>query len=79
LAPAVKSALGNKRADINAAIQQKLTDAGELSDRLLPYGIPQERCFNLFYFMNRYGGLNFVQWVLEQYRFESQVLEVDHA
>ena len=79
LAPAVKSALGNKRADINAAIQQKLTDAGELSDRLLPYGMPQERCFNLFYFMNRYGGLNFVQWVLEQYRFESQGLEVDHA
>ncbi len=79
LVPAVKAALGKKRADINAAIHQKLSDAGELSDRLLPYGTPQERCFNLFYFMNRYGGLNFVQWVLEQHRFESQILEVEHA
>lgn len=76
LAPAVKASLGKRRAEINAAINMQLTDTGELSDRLLPNGLPQERVFNLFYFMNRYGGLNFVQWILEQYRFESQVLEV---
>ncbi|RLE18422.1 MAG: hypothetical protein DRJ14_03710, partial [Acidobacteria bacterium] len=79
LKPALKAALGRKRAEINAMVSRKLADAGELSDRLLPGGVPQERCFNLFYFMNRYGGLNFVQWVLEQHRFESQVLEVGHA
>ncbi len=79
LEPAVKAALGKKRSEINTAIQQKLSDTGELSDRLLPYGLPQERIFNLFYFMNRYGGLNFVQWVVDRYRFESQVLEVEHA
>ncbi|PJB82261.1 MAG: hypothetical protein CO090_02680 [Acidobacteria bacterium CG_4_9_14_3_um_filter_49_7] len=79
LEPAVKAALGKKRSEINTAIQQKLSDTGELSDRLLPGGLPQERVFNLFYFMNRYGALNFVQWVLDRYCFESQILEVGHA
>ncbi|NOY23992.1 MAG: bacillithiol biosynthesis BshC [Acidobacteria bacterium] len=79
LAPAVQEALGKRRSGLNAAIQQKLSDTGELSDRLLPNGLPQERVFSLFYFMNRYGYLNFVQWLLDRHRFESQILEVGYV
>jgi len=79
LTPVLKTILGRKRADINTALGRKPADAGELHDRLLPGGLHQERVFNLFYFMNRYGGLNFVQWLMQQHRFESQVLEVGRA
>jgi uncharacterized protein YllA (UPF0747 family) len=44
--------------------------------RLRPFEKPQERVFNLFYYMNLYGGLDFVGDLLKRYDPEASFLEV---
>lgn len=76
---AIKENLGEHRAQEKARVQQELRSAGLLSDLVLPHGERQERVFNLFYYMNLYGGLAFVDWLYERYDPSRDTLEVKNA
>lgn len=73
----VKNVLGKVRAKEKEKHQRLLTDVGYLSDNLRPFGKPQERVFNIFYYMNLFGGKNFVNWMYEHYDWERKVLEIE--
>ena len=76
---AIKENLGEQRAQEKERMQQALQSTGLLSDLLLPHGERQERVFNLFYYMNLYGGLAFVDWLYERYDPSRETLEVKNA
>lgn len=73
----VKNALGKVRAKEKEKHRQMLTDVGYVSDNLQPFGKPQERVFNIFYYMNLFGGKNFVTWIYDHYDWERKVLEIE--
>ncbi|NIM14800.1 MAG: bacillithiol biosynthesis BshC [Candidatus Aminicenantes bacterium] len=72
----VKQALGKVRAKEKEKHQRLLTDVGYLSDNLQPFGEPQERVFNIFYYMNLFGGKDFINWIYDHYDWERKVLEI---
>ena len=47
-----------------------------LSDNLKPYGKKQERVFNIFYYMNLFGGTGFVDWLYKHHDFAIDRLEI---
>ena len=59
-----------------AKMDQILTSTGLLSDLLVPFGKRQERVFNIFYYMNLYGGLAFIDWLYERYEPSLETLEI---
>ncbi|GAK52765.1 uncharacterized protein conserved in bacteria [Candidatus Moduliflexus flocculans] len=73
---ALKEALGQQRAQEKARAEKLRAAAESLSDLLLPFGQKQERVFNLFYYMNLYGGLAFVDWLFERYDPTRNILEI---
>jgi len=73
---ALKEALGQQRAQEKARAEKVRAAAESLSDMLLPFGQRQERVFNLFYYMNLYGGLAFVDWLFERYDPAKNILEI---
>ncbi len=73
---ALKEALGQQRAQEKARAEKLRAAADSLSDMLLPFGQKQERVFNLFYYMNLYGGIVFVDWLFEQYDSTRNILEI---
>jgi uncharacterized protein YllA (UPF0747 family) len=73
----VKNVLGKLRAKEKEKHRRLLTDVGYLSDNLRPFGKPQERVFNIFYYMNLFGGKNFVAWIYDRYDWERKVLEIE--
>ena len=73
---AVKEVLGAQRAQEKAKQEQTLTAVGNLSDLLRPFSRKQERVFNLFYYMNLYGGMRFVDWLYEHYNPALETLEI---
>lgn len=75
----VKKAFGQLRAREKAKHEKLLKDTAYLSDGLLPFGKRQERVFNIFYYMNLYGGGNFIDWLYERHDFETNVLEIEHG
>ena len=48
----------------------------ETADRLLPFNKKQERIFPVLYYMNQYGGLDFIKWLYDHYTFTDTVLEI---
>jgi uncharacterized protein YllA (UPF0747 family) len=76
---AIKENLGEQRAQEKTKMEQTLKATGNLSDLLLPYGKRQERVFNIFYYMNLYGGLAFIDWLYERYDPSLETLEVKNA
>lgn len=50
-----------------------------VSDSLRPFGRPQERVFNLFYYLNLYGGMPFIDWLYDNYSDNIDLLEVTNA
>jgi uncharacterized protein YllA (UPF0747 family) len=72
----VKQALGKVRAKEKEKHQRLLTDVSYLSDNLQPFGKPQERVFNIFYYMNLFGGKDFINWIYDNYNWEQKVLEI---
>ena len=76
---AIKENLGEHRAHEKTRVQKELESAGLLSDLLLPHGERQERVFNMFYYMNLYGGLAFIDWLYERYDPSLKTLEVKNA
>ncbi|MBD3305308.1 bacillithiol biosynthesis BshC [candidate division KSB3 bacterium] len=79
LRQAIKEEIGKQRAQEKAEMEKTLNAVGNLSDLLMPFGKKQERVFNLFYYMNLYGGLAFVDWLYERYDPSLETLEVEHA
>ena len=76
VAQAVKEALGRQRAQEKARAETLLNHAASLSDLLRPFGKQQERVFNLFYYMNFYGGTALLDWLFERYDPARTILEI---
>ncbi len=76
LRPEVKKACGNLRAREKEKHQRLLTDVRSLSDNLYPLGKRQERVFNIFYYMNLYGGVDFIPYLYQHYEQQREVLEI---
>lgn len=72
----IKNILGKKRAELKKEIKNKIQSAEELHDRVIPYGKKQERVFNIFYYMNLYGGLGFIDFLYDNHSFEEIILEI---
>jgi len=72
----VKKATGKLRAAEKEKHQQLLADAGTLADNLRPFGKKQDRVFNIFYYMNLFGGKDFIHKIYENYDPERKVLEI---
>jgi bacillithiol synthase len=72
----IKTLIGKKRALEKAKLDTTMEKVHELSDRLLPFDRKQERIFNILYYMNLYGGLDFIQWLYNHYSFTIQTLEI---
>ncbi|MCP5053822.1 MAG: bacillithiol biosynthesis BshC [bacterium] len=76
LRPTMKKVSGKLRAQEKEKHQQLLTNAQVLSDNLNPFGKPQERVFNIFYYMNFFGGVDFIKRVYDNYEPSRKVLEI---
>ncbi len=72
----VKEYLGKLRAQEKAKSQNTLKAVENLSDLLRPFGKKQERVFNIFYYMNLYGRLEFIDWLYEHYDASLKTLEI---
>jgi uncharacterized protein YllA (UPF0747 family) len=75
----VKNAFGRLRAKEKEKQDDRLRDIASLSENLMPFGQRQERVFNIFYYMNLYGGKDFIDWLYAHYDFEIQSLEIEHG
>jgi uncharacterized protein YllA (UPF0747 family) len=73
---AIKENLGEQRSQEKAKLESSLKSASLLSDLLMPFGKRQERVFNIFYYMNLYGGLRFIDWLYERYDPSLETLEL---
>jgi uncharacterized protein YllA (UPF0747 family) len=74
---AIKKNLGKQRTEEKTKGEKALKAAENLSDLLMPFGQKQERVFNLFCYMNLYGGLAFIDWLYERYDPSLEVLEIE--
>ncbi len=72
----IKEIVGFRRAQEKKEIAGLLNKADSLFDYLKPYGKKQERVFNLFYYMNLYGGIDFINWLYDHYDSHLSVLEI---
>lgn len=69
-------ALGKLRSSHKERVSETLERIHSLFDYLAPHGKPQERVFNLIYYLNLYGGTGFVNWLADQYDWDQSVLEI---
>jgi uncharacterized protein YllA (UPF0747 family) len=72
----VKNALGRLRAREKEKHDQLLKDTGYLSDNLRPFGKEQERVFNIFYYMNLFGGKDFIDLLYDHYDRDRKIWEI---
>ncbi|MBN2534886.1 MAG: bacillithiol biosynthesis BshC [Spirochaetales bacterium] len=78
LADKIKTITGKKRSLEKTKLGNLLIKTKELSDRLLPFGRKQERIFTILYFMNQYGGIDFMRWLYDHYNINNQILEIQY-
>lgn len=71
-----KEAVGKWRAREKEKHQRLLNDVAFLVDNVLPMGKPQERVFNIVYYLNLFGP-GFIPWLLAQYHPDRKVLEIE--
>lgn len=74
----LKKEIGTKRANLKTNLKNKMEKALNLSDLLFPFGNRQERVFNIFYYMNLFGGIGFIQYLFNNHQFEDKILEINH-
>ncbi|MDQ1352939.1 MAG: Bacillithiol biosynthesis BshC [Acidobacteriota bacterium] len=74
----VKKTIGQLRSRTKGKASQLLKDAAFLSDNLKPIGKRQERVFNIFHYMNLFGGKKFIDWLYEHYDPSLEILEIEH-
>ncbi|MGD2085043.1 MAG: bacillithiol biosynthesis BshC [Candidatus Aminicenantes bacterium] len=72
----IKKAAGKLRAAEKEKHQRLLADAASLSDNLKPYGKKQDRVFNIFYYMNLFGGKDFIHKIYQNYNPDRKILEI---
>lgn len=72
----VKKTCGKKRTLEKEKQTALLESLQYLSDNLKPFGKKQERVFNIFYYMNLYGGIEFINWLHKNYDFDIDKLEI---
>ena len=72
----IRESIGKRRAESKQSISNALSRVHSLFDHLKPYGKKQERVFNLFYFLNLYGGLDFIDWLYDHYDVGLDILEI---
>jgi len=72
----VKKTTGKLRAVEKEKHQRLLADAASLSDNLKPFGKKQDRLFNIFYYMNLFGGKEFIHKIYENYDPDRKILEI---
>jgi len=72
----VKKSLGKLRALEKEKHQGLLKDTEYLSDNLKPLGKKQDRVFNIFYYMNLFGGKKFIETIYENYSPDREILEI---
>jgi len=75
----IKAAVGRRRALEKERHRELLRTIDALYDALLPFGKRQERVFNVFYYMNLYGGKDFIRWLYRRYDWQAEILEVSNA
>lgn len=74
----LKVAFGKMRAREKAKHEKVLKNIRFLSDSLKPFGKKQDRVFNIFYYMNLYGGKAFINWLYDFYDTDREILEIEH-
>lgn len=72
----IKKIFGQVRAREKEKIQKNLENAGSLSDLLVPFGKRQERVFNIFHYMNLYGGTGLIDHIYHHYDPHRTLLEL---
>ncbi len=74
----VKKICGKRRSGEKERHQNLLETLEFLSDNLKPFGKEQERVFNIFYYMNLYGGIRFINWIYDKYDPGIDTLEIKY-
>ena len=72
----IKDLVGQERKSEKQKLTGVVKDAEFLSDSIYPNGIKQERVFNIFYYMNLYGGLSLIDKLYDNYSKSRLVLEL---
>lgn len=75
----IKTIIGKKRSLEKGKLEKMIKKTKELSDRLLPFSRKQERTFTIMYYMNQYGGLDFIRWLYDHYSFNNHILEIRYG
>jgi uncharacterized protein YllA (UPF0747 family) len=77
LQKALREAIGKQRAQSKRSIEDSLKRIQMLFDHLKPGKKKQERVFNLFYFLNLYGGVDFIDRLYEHYDGDKEIVEIN--
>jgi uncharacterized protein YllA (UPF0747 family) len=72
----LKKELGQMRAQVKNNLSEKIKKARLLSNLNLPYNKKQERVFNIFYYMNLYGGMEFIDFLYNNLELKEKILEI---
>ncbi len=70
-----KEIIGAKRKKLKEKREKEIKNLQFISASLAPYGKPQERIFNLFYYLNLYG-LNFIEKIENIYDFQKKTIDI---
>lgn len=71
-----KKLIGEKRKAIKIDFESKQKNIEIIFNNLKPFDKRQERVFNIFYYMNLYGGFNFIDILYNNYNVKNQYLEL---
>ena len=70
-----KEIIGAKRKKLKEKREKEIKNLQFISTSLTPYGKPQERIFNLFYYLNLYG-LNLIKNIENIYDFKRETIDI---
>lgn len=75
----LKGLVGKKRKEVKEKGEVLLRQVDTVYNSLRPFGKPQERVFNIFYYMNLYGGRGLIKRLYENYDNSLDSLEVNNV
>lgn len=75
----VKRLIGEKRREEKEKNEAILRQTGTIYNLVRPFGKKHERVFNMFYYMNLYGGRSFVNFLYKNYDQNISVLEIKNG